>query len=96
MWKLIFAIALALPVSGAFAKYPTTEESAARFELYTRCIAVSLVVEGLSADAARIGLRKNEIAPAVRSRFRVAQLYDAENTESFLHVNTHVLNPNHS
>ena len=49
-----------------------------RFQLWNRCQPMSLHVATLSKDAAKIGLTKESITTAVRSRLRAARLYDAK------------------
>ena len=46
-----------------------------RFQLWSECQPVSLTVEDLSEDAAEIGLTKEAIEVAVRSRLRGARIY---------------------
>ena len=69
---LIVALALVLAAPSDAAEKVTDRD---RFNLWTGCGSVELVVEGLSPDAAKIGLRKEAIATAVRSRLRGARLY---------------------
>ena len=56
-----------------------------RFQLFNNCEPMYLLVEDLSADAARIGLSKQSIQVAVESRLRSARLYD-----SFRFADTHL------
>ena len=56
-----------------------------RFRLWNDCLAMDLIVEGLNQDAAEIGLTKEAIETAVRSRLRAARLYDAD-AGPFLYV----------
>ena len=49
-----------------------------RFLLWNDCEPAVLVVEDLSNDAADIGLTRNAIEVAARSRLRAARLYDAD------------------
>ncbi|MCY4290842.1 MAG: hypothetical protein OXC72_03670 [Roseovarius sp.] len=53
-----------------------------RFELWDNCRPMNLLVEGLSSDAAKINLTKQDIEIAVRSRLRAARLYDGETTNA--------------
>ena len=61
-----------------------------RFQLWNGCLPMELVVENLPQDAADIGLTKEEITVAVRSRLRAAQLYEAYALDAFLYVQVHV------
>ena len=62
-----------------------------RFELYTACQPVRLVVENLSPDASDIGLTKSDIITTIRSRLRGARIYSADpNGYPYLYV--HVSN----
>ncbi len=49
-----------------------------RFQLWNDCGTMDLVVEWLNEDAAAIGLTREAIEIATRSRLRGARLYDAE------------------
>lgn len=48
-----------------------------RFRLWNDCRAMNLVIEGLPADGAGIGLTNEAVAAAARSRLRAARLYEA-------------------
>ena len=61
-----------------------------RFQLWNDCRAMNLVVEGLNQDAAEIGLTREAIETAVRSRLRAARLYDAD-ARSYLYVQVTVV-----
>lgn len=60
------------------------------FKLWNDCQPVHLVVESLPKDAADIGLTREAITVAVRSRLRAARLY-AAGAWSWLYVNVNVL-----
>ena len=65
-----------------------------RFQLWNDCRPTRLVVEGLSDDAAALGLTEGAIATAVRSRLRSAWLYTDDEFEaswSVLYVNVNVV-----
>lgn len=72
--------------SGAAEEVTTTD----RFELWNGCGTVQLVVEQLSDNAEKIGLRKEDIETAVRSRLRGARIY-AESAHAYLYVNVNVV-----
>ena len=61
-----------------------------RFRLWSACQPMQLVVEPLRQDAADIGLAKDAIETAVRSRLRGARLYDTGGLE-FLSANVTVV-----
>ena len=60
-----------------------------RFQLWYGCSPVRLAVENLSNDAGKIGLRKENIETAVRSRLRSARIYD-DNAFPILYINANV------
>ena len=60
------------------------------FKLWNSCKPVRLVVEDLPDDAGKIGLRKEDIETAVRSRLRGARVYDG-NASPYLYVNVNVV-----
>ena len=63
-----------------------------RFMLWSDCRPMELVVEGLPEDAVQIGLTKERIAIAVRSRLRAARLYEMSAPSSpYLYVNVNVV-----
>ena len=61
-----------------------------RFQLWNDCAPVDLVVAGLNKDAADIGLTRQAIETAVRSRLRAARLFDANKVE-YLYVRVTVV-----
>ena len=63
-----------------------------RFQLWSDCRPMGLVVESLPEDAVQIGLTKERIAIAVRSRLRAARLYEVPARTPYLYVNVHVSN----
>ena len=82
-------IALAFLATGAASETPSPVD---RFELFTDCQPMNLVVEKLPPDASEIGLTRESIIAAVESRLRAARLYDAEATH-YLYVNVNVVGP---
>jgi len=60
-----------------------------RFQLWNDCGPVGLLVEGLPNDAADIGLTKDAIETAVRSRLRAARIYESS-ADPYLYVNVNV------
>ena len=61
-----------------------------RFRLWNDCGPMTLVVENLPKDAADIGLTREAITTAVRSRLRAARLYKAD-ALPYLYVNVNVV-----
>ena len=66
-----------------------TGQEAGRFELFTDCGPMGLVVEDLPEDAAGIGLTEDSIRAAAESRLRSARLY-SEASDQYLYVNVNV------
>ena len=64
-----------------------------RFRLWHGCLPTDLVVEDLPKNATDIGLTREAIAVAVRSRLRAARLYDADAASAYLYVNVNVVGP---
>lgn len=81
-------VALAFLATGTAGE--TLHERIDRFELFSDCQPMKLIVEKLSSDASEIGLTKESIVAAAESRLRAARLYDAEATH-YLYVNVHVV-----
>ena len=64
-----------------------------RFRLWNECRPTYLLVEGMDDEAAAIGLTKDAIEIAVRSRLRAARLYNEDLSEgawSYLYINVNV------
>ena len=87
--SIMIAAALALTTAPASAEEVSDWD---RFQLWNACRPVDLIVEGLSDDAGKIGLRREDIETAVRARLRGARIYD-ENADPYLYVNVNVLSP---
>ena len=81
------AAALALSVGAAHALISDLD----RFELFNNCGPVSVSVEDLAPDAAKIGLTKDSLQAAVESRLRTARLYDPAYSPPFLYLRVTVL-----
>ena len=59
-----------------------------RFQLWNNCEPVKLIVEDLPADAGKIGLRREDIQTAVRSRLRSARIFNPlARPYLYVHVN---------
>lgn len=67
-----------------------------RFQLYTECKPVALVIEGLPDDAKSIKLTKDRVRIAVESRLRSARLYDSTVSAPHLYVNINVVRSGYS
>ena len=81
---LVLALVLTSPASAAEI---VTEVD--RFRLWNGCQPVDLVIEGLSDDARKIDLRKEDVGTTVRSRLRGARIYQ-EHRLPYLYVNAFV------
>ncbi len=104
--KLFAAVVVALSVASGLVEAeesssPTDIERAIErmehFKLWNECGSVYLVVESLNNDAAEIGLTKERIETAVRSRLRAARIYgggvfDAVYWDPLIYVNVAVAN----
>lgn len=66
-------------------------EDLTRFQLFTNCGKMDLVVENLSEDAKKIGLTKKAIANAVESRLRSAKLFSKKEPASYLYIYVNVI-----
>ena len=62
-----------------------------RFALWNYCAPMDLVVVDLSGDATDIGLTKDAVTVAVRSKLRAARLYSAGSRVPLLAANAHVV-----
>ena len=63
-----------------------------RFELFTGCETMGLVVEGLPEDARSISLSVERITNSVESRLRSAKLFSSsKNQRQYLYVNINVI-----
>ena len=65
-------------------------EGVDRFELYTACSTMSLLVEGLHDSATDIGLSTEAVERSVRSRLRAARIYAAGWNTPNLYININV------
>lgn len=75
MRRIALAVTLCVMLAGPAS---ATEDSKVRLEymqLWNDCQAVWLVVEGLHDDAAKIGLRRQDIITTIRSRLRGARIF---------------------
>ena len=78
IFTVLSLVALTFLATGAAGE--TLHERIDRFELFTDCQPMGLVVEGVPPDASEIGLTRESIIAAVESRLRAARLYDADAT----------------
>ncbi len=62
-----------------------------RFKLWNDCRPMELIVEDLDKDETDIGLTKDAITVAVRSRLRAARLYTAKRGPHYLYINVNVV-----
>ena len=94
MWRVIIgAFMLATTSVQAQDSRAELEREISRFQLYTACSPVYLLVEGLPPDAAEIGLTEDAISTTIRSRLRAARIYTAEMEGLRLYVNVNVVGP---
>ncbi|MDE0201648.1 MAG: hypothetical protein OXK73_04360 [Rhodospirillaceae bacterium] len=84
---IIMIAALALIATSASAEEVSDRD---RFKLWNGCRPVDLVVEGLTDDSGEIGLHREDIETAVRSRLRGARIYDND-ASPYLYVNVNVV-----
>ena len=68
-------------------------EDLTRFQLFTNCGKMNLIVEDLAEDAKKIGLTKKAIANAAKSRLRSAKLFSKEGSVSYLYIYANVIGP---
>ena len=95
-WKVLVvgAVAVVMPFSHVRAQQ-LSEEDIAKFQLYTACQPMTLVVEELNDDAEDIELTEQAVVNAVESRLRAARLYNPSGIE-YLYVNINVVSPAYS
>ncbi len=86
------ALALVLAVPAGAAEKVTDYD---RFQLWNSCQPMDLFVSDLHKDA-DIGLTREAILVAVRSRLRAARLYEADELFSHLYVNVNVVGQAHN
>ena len=86
-----YVAAVALAILILVSVSARADEATDRFDLWAECKSMHLVVEGLPDDAATIGLTKDSIEAAVRSRLRAARLYTADFSPHYLYVRVTVL-----
>ncbi len=87
--KLV-VVALLTACTAASAESSTYEEMRKKFELFTNCKRLDILIERLPKDAIEIGLNRDRLRTAVESRLRSARLFDAESYEH-LYVNVNVV-----
>ena len=86
---LSLAMIIGGTASSAFADEQVTGSD--RFKLWNECRSVFLVVEGLPNEAKEIGLRKDAIEVAVRSRLRGARIYLSSLDRPYLYVRVNLV-----
>ena len=62
-----------------------------RFELFSNCSPMGLVIENLNSNAAQIGLKRETLQAAVESRLRSARLYTSRELAPYLYINVNVV-----
>ena len=83
-------LAVALLTAGSTTAQEETVTVVDKFDLWNECGRMTLVVEELDDDATAIGLVREDIVVAVRSRLRSARIYTAERYGPSLYVNVNV------
>lgn len=84
--------ALALPLLSSGALAQIDDESVARFEFFTKCAPLALLVQPLGPEAHDIGLTQEAIQTAIENRLRSARLYTQYDRQfQYLNVSIHVL-----
>lgn len=84
--KFVIAVLTAAVSTSALAAEPTSLE---RFRLFTNCMPIDYVIEGLTSDGETIGLSEKVLQNAVESRLRSARIYDSE-MDRYLYININV------
>ena len=88
-YALIPAVLLAALAGPVAADSDSTPRE--RFELFTYCSPMYLLVEGLGENAKRIGLTHKSLFAAAESRLRAARLFEpADKPGPYLYVNVNV------
>ena len=68
----------------------TYEERRKRFELFTRCEPINLLVEPLEEAERKTGLTIDSLVAAAESRLRSARLFN-DDADPFIYLNVHVV-----
>lgn len=90
---ICMAVFLYLFNTNTFAQKYSTIQRVKRFELFSNCEPISILVEGLSREALNIGLTKESVQNAVESRLRSARIYSSNPTlHSSLYISVNVSN----
>ena len=89
--KLTALIAAAMLVLAATEAVATEGHEFDRFQLWTDCSPMDLAIEGLRADKTGFRLTLDAVETAVRSRLRVARLYNATKYAALLVVNVNIV-----
>ena len=84
--KKIFLSVMALSLISALPAASQTVSDIDKFALWNKCKPVWLLVEGLSEDADKIDLKKENLAVTVRSRLRGARIYTGGAVSPYLYV----------
>ena len=82
----IALMAVALLAAGSVTAQEEAVTDLDRFELWNECKPVELVVERLDEDAVAIGLSREDITVAARSRLRSARIYSTDPTATWLYI----------
>ncbi len=88
--KTLLALILIAPTALGQDVSLSADERFERFELWDSCRAMNMLVEELSRDSSEIGLTKQDIEIAVRSRLRSARMY-SDDSISYLYVAVNIV-----
>ena len=84
-------LALTLMSSVPCAVGDTFEKRFERFQLFSDCSPMQLVIDTLDSNEKKIGLTDEAIQAAVESRLRSARLYTSDKLKPFFYVKVHVI-----
>ena len=87
---IVFGVFI-LSCANAQAQEFSIQDELERFQLYTACAPVRILVESLPSAAADIDLTRENITTTVRSRLRGARIYISEQQTPYLYVNINVV-----
>lgn len=88
--RIIIIAVFMLTCAGVRAQ-DSEDDPSNRFQFYTNCASVYLVVEYSEEDAARLRLTESMIATTTRSRLRAARIYTDSRPDPILSVTVNVM-----
>ena len=87
---VVLALVQIAASSSSWAEELSYEERKERFEFFTACGPMNLVVEGLDKDAQSLGLSESRLTAAIESRLRSARLFSSD-ADRYLYLNVNVV-----